>query len=129
MTRPVTTLDDKYLQSGGRVFISSNQALVRLPLDQARRDRAAGLKTALATNQQPRRGAWMQQHLPYADYFLPSLPEAVEFAMRQELDSVLFYLELKAFVPSEQEEMIEAIVKEERRPYATLLKFKRDLGN
>ena len=41
-----TTLDDKYLQAGGRVFMSSNQALVRLPLDQARRDRAAGLKTA-----------------------------------------------------------------------------------
>ncbi|MBP6682704.1 MAG: indolepyruvate ferredoxin oxidoreductase family protein [Halioglobus sp.] len=40
------TLDDKYLQSGGRVFISANQALVRLPLDQARRDRAAGLHTA-----------------------------------------------------------------------------------
>jgi len=40
------TLDDKYTQHGGRVFISSNQALVRLPLDQARRDRAAGLKTA-----------------------------------------------------------------------------------
>ena len=46
MPRSVTTLDDKYLQSGGRVFISSNQALVRLPLDQARRDRAAGLNTA-----------------------------------------------------------------------------------
>jgi indolepyruvate ferredoxin oxidoreductase len=46
MTKSVTTLDDKYLQPGGRVFISSNQALVRLPLDQARRDRAAGLKTA-----------------------------------------------------------------------------------
>ena len=42
----MTTLDDKYLQREGRVFISSNQALVRLPLDQARRDRAAGLKTA-----------------------------------------------------------------------------------
>ena len=42
----MTTLDDKYLQSGGRVFMSSNQALVRLPLDQARRDRAAGLRTA-----------------------------------------------------------------------------------
>jgi indolepyruvate ferredoxin oxidoreductase len=42
----VTTLDDKYLQAGGRVFISSNQALVRLPLDQSRRDLAAGLKTA-----------------------------------------------------------------------------------
>ena len=46
MTKSVTTLDDKYLQPGGRVFISSNQALVRLPLDQARRDRALGLKTA-----------------------------------------------------------------------------------
>jgi indolepyruvate ferredoxin oxidoreductase len=46
MTPPKTTLDDKYLKSSGRVFISSNQALVRLPLDQARRDRAAGLKTA-----------------------------------------------------------------------------------
>ncbi|HDP95320.1 MAG TPA: hypothetical protein ENN40_08165 [Candidatus Aminicenantes bacterium] len=57
-----------------------------------------------------------------------TLPEAVEFAMRQELDSVLFYLELKTFVPSAQEEMIEAIVKEERCHYASLLKFKRDLN-
>jgi indolepyruvate ferredoxin oxidoreductase len=40
------TLDDKYLQAGGRVFISSNQALVRALLDQSRRDRARGVKTA-----------------------------------------------------------------------------------
>jgi indolepyruvate ferredoxin oxidoreductase len=46
MTKTVTSLDDKYLQLHGRVFLSSNQALVRLPLDQARRDRAAGLVTA-----------------------------------------------------------------------------------
>ena len=46
MTKSATTLDDKYRQSGGRVFMSSNQALTRLPLEQARRDRAAGLKTA-----------------------------------------------------------------------------------
>jgi indolepyruvate ferredoxin oxidoreductase len=46
MTKSAATLDDKYLQDGGRVFISSNQALVRLPLDQARRDAACGLKTA-----------------------------------------------------------------------------------
>src|ERR1700743_3738981 len=46
MTKTAVTLDDKYTQSGGRVFISSNQALVRLPLEQARRDRAAGLRTA-----------------------------------------------------------------------------------
>ncbi len=41
-----TSLDDKYTQSSGQVFMTSNQALVRLPLDQARRDQAAGLKTA-----------------------------------------------------------------------------------
>jgi indolepyruvate ferredoxin oxidoreductase len=46
MTKSATTLDDKYLQADGRVFISSNQALVRLVLDQARRDAAAGLSTA-----------------------------------------------------------------------------------
>lgn len=46
MTKSATTLDDKYIQTGGRVFISSNQALARLPLDQKRRDRAAGLNTA-----------------------------------------------------------------------------------
>ena len=46
MTKSATTLEDKYVQPVGRVFISSNQALVRLPLEQARRDRAAGLATA-----------------------------------------------------------------------------------
>jgi indolepyruvate ferredoxin oxidoreductase len=46
MTKSATTLDDKYLKPTGRVFLSSNQALTRLPLEQARRDRAAGLKTA-----------------------------------------------------------------------------------
>src|ERR1700744_2217833 len=46
MTKSVTTLDDKYLQPSGLVFINSNQALVRLPLDQSRRDLALGLKTA-----------------------------------------------------------------------------------
>ena len=46
MTKSVVTLDDKYSLETGRVFLSSNQALVRLPMDQARRDRAAGLKTA-----------------------------------------------------------------------------------
>lgn len=45
MTKTVTKLTDKYVQMGGRVYLNANQALVRLPLDQARRDRAAGLVT------------------------------------------------------------------------------------
>lgn len=46
MTRTVVTLDDKYTQAEGRVMLSSLQGVVRLLLDQARRDRAAGLRTA-----------------------------------------------------------------------------------
>jgi len=39
-------LDDKYTATTGRVFVSGAQALVRLPIEQACRDRAAGLNTA-----------------------------------------------------------------------------------
>lgn len=38
-------MHDKYLRTEGRVFLSGNQALVRLPFEQSRRDRAAGLET------------------------------------------------------------------------------------
>lgn len=40
------SLDDKYTRDRGRIFISGTQALVRLPLIQLERDRAAGLDTA-----------------------------------------------------------------------------------
>jgi indolepyruvate ferredoxin oxidoreductase len=39
-------LDDRYRLSRGRVFLTGNQALVRLPLMQRERDQAAGLNTA-----------------------------------------------------------------------------------
>jgi len=40
------TLDAKYRQDEGRIFLSGIQALVRLPLDQHRADRRRGLSTA-----------------------------------------------------------------------------------
>ena len=40
------TLDDKYTATEGRVYLTGPQALVRLPIMQARRDAAAGLNTA-----------------------------------------------------------------------------------
>jgi indolepyruvate ferredoxin oxidoreductase len=40
------TLDDKYAATSGRVYVSGGQALVRLPIEQARRDAAAGHNTA-----------------------------------------------------------------------------------
>src|SRR5882724_6452933 len=39
-------LSDKYTVEQGSVYLTGIQALVRLPMDQMRRDRAAGLKTA-----------------------------------------------------------------------------------
>ena len=46
MIRENVTLDDRYAQHTGTIILSGIQALVRLPLLQARRDRAAGLDTA-----------------------------------------------------------------------------------
>ncbi len=40
------SLDDRYTKSTGRVFLTGTQALVRIMLDQARRDVSAGLNTA-----------------------------------------------------------------------------------
>jgi indolepyruvate ferredoxin oxidoreductase len=40
------SLDQKYTQSSGHIFLTGIQALVRLPMAQIRRDRAAGLNTA-----------------------------------------------------------------------------------
>ena len=46
MAKSSVALDDKYTQQLGEVYISSIQALVRLPLMQRQRDVAAGLNTA-----------------------------------------------------------------------------------
>src|SRR5919205_746786 len=43
-TKPIA-LDDRYRLERGVVYLSGLQALVRLPIDQIRRDRAAGLPT------------------------------------------------------------------------------------
>ena len=45
MTLAAVTLDDKYAQDSGTVFLTGTQALVRLPLMQRRRDTAVGLNT------------------------------------------------------------------------------------
>lgn len=46
MTKTVVTLADKYTQDQGQVMLSALQGVVRLLMDQARRDKAAGLATA-----------------------------------------------------------------------------------
>jgi indolepyruvate ferredoxin oxidoreductase len=46
MTKTAVQLDDKFLLDEGRLYLTSMQALVRLPMVQRRRDIAAGLNTA-----------------------------------------------------------------------------------
>ena len=46
MTQIKPSLDDRYIIQDGTVYLTGIQALVRLPLDQMRRDRQAGLNTA-----------------------------------------------------------------------------------
>ena len=45
MASPKMSADAKYIQSDGRVLLSGNQTLVRLTVEQAKRDREAGLNT------------------------------------------------------------------------------------
>ena len=46
MTLAAVTLDDKYTAQSGQVYLTGTQALVRLPMMQHLRDKAAGLDTA-----------------------------------------------------------------------------------
>ena len=45
MALAAVSLDDKYTQDEGRIFVTAMQALTRLPLEQRRRDVLAGLNT------------------------------------------------------------------------------------
>ena len=46
MTLPSVSLDDKFTQASGHVFLTGTQALLRLALEQKKRDEASGLNTA-----------------------------------------------------------------------------------
>lgn len=54
---------------------------------------------------------------------------AVDFAMKQELDSLLFYTDLKNFVPKEHEDAVERIKQEERKHFTDLAVFKKKISS
>lgn len=51
---------------------------------------------------------------------------ALDFAIQRELDAVLFYQELKAFVPVADNATIDAIIEEERKHFAQLSAVKKN---
>jgi rubrerythrin len=54
--------------------------------------------------------------------------KALDFAIQMEFDSVVFYQEMKVFVPVEDNKKIESIIDEERRHFAQLSKVRKDLA-
>jgi rubrerythrin len=48
------------------------------------------------------------------------VPGAIDFAIRRELDSILYYHEIKPFVPASEHAVIEEIIEEERRHFKGL---------
>jgi len=59
---------------------------------------------------------------------MPEKPEpaaAVDFAIRRELDSILYYLEIRNIVPEAQRPAIDRIVEQERRHFTQLTDLKR----
>ncbi|PKN51279.1 MAG: hypothetical protein CVU55_12665 [Deltaproteobacteria bacterium HGW-Deltaproteobacteria-13] len=54
--------------------------------------------------------------------------DALNFAIQRELDSILYYHEIKKLVPAAQHEEIEKIIEEERKHFLSLTAMKKGLA-
>lgn len=52
---------------------------------------------------------------------------AVSFGIRRELESILYYQEIKSFVPDKESHLIERIIAEERKHFTKLSQLKKEL--
>jgi rubrerythrin len=50
---------------------------------------------------------------------------AVDFAIRREMDSILYYSEIKRFVPAGEQSMIDKVIEEERRHFSILSEIRK----
>ena len=53
--------------------------------------------------------------------------EGIEFGIRRELDSILYYQEIKSFVPEKDSQLIEKVITEERKHFTRLSQLKKEL--
>jgi rubrerythrin len=53
---------------------------------------------------------------------------AIEFAIQREIESILYYLEARGFVPESHKDEIDRIINEERKHYLKLVEIKRNLN-
>jgi rubrerythrin len=59
---------------------------------------------------------------------IKDVKEAMEFAVQREIESILYYLEAKGFVPERQKQEIDRIIDEERKHYLKLVEIKKTLN-
>jgi rubrerythrin len=59
---------------------------------------------------------------------IQTVEEAVEFAIQKEIESILYYLEMKNFVPAAQRDEVGKIIEEERKHYLRLTELKRTIS-
>jgi rubrerythrin len=57
-----------------------------------------------------------------------SADDAVEMGIQREIESILYYLEIKSFVPKNQWQDVDGIIEEERKHYLRLVDLKTDLS-
>jgi len=53
------------------------------------------------------------------------ITDIIDFAIRRELDSIMYYLETKPLVPPDQQSQVEKIIEEERRHFLQLSQLKK----
>lgn len=59
---------------------------------------------------------------------IKNVEDALEFAIQKEIESILYYLEMKNFVPAPQREEVDRIIDEERQHYLKLSDLRRSIG-
>ncbi len=58
---------------------------------------------------------------------ISSSRDAIEFGIRRELDSILYYQEMKSFVPESQKDTVDKIIAEERNHFLKLSSMKKEM--
>jgi rubrerythrin len=57
---------------------------------------------------------------------IKSAEDAIEFGIQREIESILYYLETRNFVPDNQKADVDRIIDEERKHYLKLVDLRRD---
>lgn len=56
-----------------------------------------------------------------------NVPSALDFGIQRELDSLLYYYEMRRFVPKSQHKLIDKIIDEERKHFSQLSELKKKI--